>query len=224
MPAAQAAGTTQVSGPIGSQVLTLGDHGQAVRVLQGDLSQFGYFDGRVTGAFDSATQSALEAFQRARGLSADGILDQATFDALLQEGGWSAPWTASSASGPQPVPTTSVSASAPQVQASQETINMTATAYGPTLQDNYPYGPVDYFGKPLKAGDVAVDPRIIPLGAKLYVSGYSSPFLPSGGFYAVARDTGGAIKGDRIDIFINGSESQVNSFGIQHVKVTVLSK
>ena len=101
-------------------------------------------------------------------------------------------------------------------------LRLTATAYGPSLQDNYPYGPTDAFGKPLVAGDVAVDPRVIPLGTRLYVTGYHTPYLPSGGFYAVARDTGGAIKGSRIDLFINGSRAEVSSFGVQHVKVTVL--
>ncbi|EQD34508.1 3D domain protein, partial [mine drainage metagenome] len=82
-----------------------------------------------------------------------------------------------------------------------QTITMVATAYGPSAADNYPYGATDYFGKPLVAGDVAVDPSVIPLGTRLYITGYSSPYLPAGGFYAVARDTGGAIQGKRVDIY-----------------------
>jgi 3D (Asp-Asp-Asp) domain-containing protein len=101
-------------------------------------------------------------------------------------------------------------------------LHMTATAYGPSLQDNYPYGPVDAFGKPLVPGDVAVDPSVIPLNTHLYVTGYRSPYLPKGGEMAVARDTGGAIKGHRIDIFIDGNPQQVSSFGIQGVTVYVL--
>lgn len=112
-------------------------------------------------------------------------------------------------------------AAAAAVQGGQ-TIQMVATAYGPSPKDNYPYGATDYFGKPLVAGDVAVDPSVIPLGTHLYVSGYSSPYLPAGGFYAVAEDTGGAINGNRIDIFINLPDSQVSTFGIQHVTVTVV--
>ena len=40
---------------------------------------------------------------------------------------------------------------------------------------------------------IAVDPRVIPLGSKVYVEGYG---------YAVAGDTGGAIKGNKIDLFM----------------------
>ena len=39
---------------------------------------------------------------------------------------------------------------------------------------------------------IAVDPSVIPLGTKVYVEGYG---------YAVAADTGGAIKGNKIDVF-----------------------
>ncbi len=102
------------------------------------------------------------------------------------------------------------------------TLHLTATAYGPSTQDNYPYDAVDYFGRPLVAGDVAVDPRIIPLGTLLWVTGYSSPILPAAGFFARAVDTGDAIQGNRIDIFIDASEHQVSNFGIQDVTAFVL--
>ena len=105
-----------------------------------------------------------------------------------------------------------------------ETLSLVATAYGPSLKDNYPYGAVDYYGNALKPGDVAVDPRVIPLGTRLYVTGYHSSLLPAGGFYAVAVDTGGAIKGNRIDLYINAPDSRVLTFGIQNVKVTILDR
>jgi 3D (Asp-Asp-Asp) domain-containing protein len=106
--------------------------------------------------------------------------------------------------------------------AAGHTMTFEATAYAPTTQDNYPYGPTDYFGRPLTAGDIAVDPSVIPLRTCVWVTGYSSPLLPVGGFVAQADDEGNAIQGRHIDIFMNTSEAMVNNFGIQTVKVTEL--
>jgi 3D (Asp-Asp-Asp) domain-containing protein len=83
-------------------------------------------------------------------------------------------------------------------------------------------GNLDYFGNQLKLGTVAVDPKVIPLGSKLYITGYNFDGLPIGGMYAVAVDCGGAIKGNRIDIYIPGSQDRVQQFGIQNVKVQVI--
>jgi uncharacterized protein YabE (DUF348 family) len=59
---------------------------------------------------------------------------------------------------------------------------------------------------------IAVDPSIIPLGTKVYVDGYG---------YAVAADTGGAIKGYRIDLFMP-SEVDCYRWGRKKVKITIL--
>lgn len=59
---------------------------------------------------------------------------------------------------------------------------------------------------------VAVDPRVIPLGTKLYVEGYG---------YAIAEDTGGAIKGNKIDLFFN-SCSEAYNWGVRWVNVYVV--
>ncbi|MCI1944913.1 3D domain-containing protein [Clostridium luticellarii] len=59
---------------------------------------------------------------------------------------------------------------------------------------------------------IAVDPRVIPLGTKLYVEGYG---------YAIAEDTGGAIKGNRVDLFFN-SGSEANNWGVKWVNVYVI--
>lgn len=59
---------------------------------------------------------------------------------------------------------------------------------------------------------IAVDPSVIPLGTKVWVEGYG---------YAVAADTGGAIKGNRIDLFIP-NEGQASSFGRKKVKIRIL--
>lgn len=97
-----------------------------------------------------------------------------------------------------------------------------ATAYSASAEENGKWGPVDYFGNPLKLGTIAVDPKVIPFGTKLYITGYNHKGLPVGGMYGTASDTGGAIKGNRIDIFIPGNRAEVATFGFQNVKVYIL--
>ncbi|MEV5027567.1 3D domain-containing protein [Paenibacillus sp. LPE1-1-1.1] len=97
-----------------------------------------------------------------------------------------------------------------------------ATAYTAAASENGKWGAVDYFGDKLKVGTIAVDPKIIPLGTKLYVTGYDYNGLPQGGMVATATDIGGSIKGKRIDIFVPGVTSQARSFGFQNVKVFIL--
>ncbi|MGD2199827.1 LysM peptidoglycan-binding domain-containing protein [Lysinibacillus fusiformis] len=59
---------------------------------------------------------------------------------------------------------------------------------------------------------ISVDPAVIPLGSKVYVEGYGE---------AIAGDTGGAIKGKRIDVFFP-SQQDANNFGVKQLKVTIL--
>ena len=68
-------------------------------------------------------------------------------------------------------------------------------------------------GMAAAVGRVAVDPRVIPLGTRLYIEGYG---------YAVAADTGGAIKGNRIDLFFETYDEAI-SFGRRKVTVYVLA-
>lgn len=101
-------------------------------------------------------------------------------------------------------------------------LSATATGYSSSPSENGGYGGTDYFGNPLKVGTIAVDPSVIPLGSKVYVTGYSFLGLPKGGMICRATDIGGAIKKKRIDIFIPGSPKHVDQFGLQNVKVYVL--
>jgi len=85
-------------------------------------------------------------------------------------------------------------------------LSMKATAYTAT-------GNRTASGMMARVGVVAVDPRVIPLGSKLYIEGYG---------YAIAGDTGGAIKNNRIDLFFNTERECVN-YGVKNnVKVYVL--
>ena len=100
-------------------------------------------------------------------------------------------------------------------------LDIVASAYGPGNVMSK-YGGLMYTGTKVRQGVIAVDPKVIPLGSKVYITGYNTPLLPAGGFVATAEDTGGAIKGNRIDIFLNGTQEQLLNFGMQNVKVYVL--
>lgn len=99
----------------------------------------------------------------------------------------------------------------------EKTLQVKASAYSSASSENGGWGAVDYFGNPLKLGTIAVDPNVIPLGTKVLVTGHSHDGLPKDAFLATATDIGGAIKGNRIDIFIPGSQSFVANFGYQYV-------
>ncbi|WP_435990685.1 3D domain-containing protein [Rossellomorea sp. LjRoot5] len=61
---------------------------------------------------------------------------------------------------------------------------------------------------------IAVDPNVIPLGSKVYIEGYG---------YARAEDTGGAIKGNRIDIYME-KEKDALQYGVRNVKVKIIEE
>ncbi len=98
-------------------------------------------------------------------------------------------------------------------------IEMVATAYDATFAStgkhpDHPYYGITRSGLKVRPGIVAVDPKVIPLGTYLYVEGYGD---------ALAADTGGAIKGNRIDLYFE-SPKDVAKYGKKKVKVYVLDK
>ncbi|WP_195946503.1 SH3 domain-containing protein [Paraclostridium bifermentans] len=64
-----------------------------------------------------------------------------------------------------------------------------------------------------KWGTIAVDPSVIPYGTKVYIPKFDMVFT--------AEDCGGAIKGNKIDIFMN-SESECTTFGRQNIEIQIL--
>lgn len=97
-------------------------------------------------------------------------------------------------------------------------ITCTATAYDASYESNGPWGPITATGKSLKSGMVAVDPRVIPLGTKLYIEAPDGSWVYG---YSVAEDTGGAIKGNKVDLFFPSSYS-VRQFGRRTANVYIL--
>ena len=90
-----------------------------------------------------------------------------------------------------------------------KTISAKVTAYTP-----YDAGCTGITATGTKAGygTVAVDPRVIPLGSKVYIPGYGT---------AIAADTGGAIKGNRVDVCYS-SKSEAYGWGVRNATVYVL--
>jgi len=100
----------------------------------------------------------------------------------------------------QPVITDEMVAAAPQIY--------TATAYslrGRTAS-----------GRPVSRGLIAADPAVLPLGSKVRLEAGSFS-----GEYLVA-DTGGAVRGRRIDIWTPSTREALR-FGRRLIKLTVLS-
>jgi 3D (Asp-Asp-Asp) domain-containing protein len=94
---------------------------------------------------------------------------------------------------------------------SGEEMYVTATAYSP--EESYHITAAGYnIRKHPNMKLIAVDPRVIPLGSKVWVEGYG---------IAVAGDTGGAIKGHKIDVLVP-TTSKALQWGRRTVKIIVL--
>jgi 3D (Asp-Asp-Asp) domain-containing protein len=98
----------------------------------------------------------------------------------------------------------------------QQVLNISATAYAPGAHDNDQWGDKTFTGTQVRPGIIAVDPHVIPLGSRVYIE------YPDGhGEYVTAEDTGGAIKGNRIDI-AKQTVHEAENFGIQNVRLYVV--
>lgn len=94
----------------------------------------------------------------------------------------------------------------------------TATAYDGSYQTLGYYNPRTALGKVPTVGTVAVDPRVIPLGKKLFIETTDGSYVYGESF---AGDTGGAIKGNRVDLFM-ASRAEALQFGRRQVRVYIL--
>lgn len=97
-------------------------------------------------------------------------------------------------------------------------LSMKSTAYtaGPESTGKRPGDPgygITASGMKAQRGVVAVDTKVIPFGTKLYIQGYG---------YAIAGDTGGAIKGNKIDVFVDSYNEAIN-WGVRNVDVYILN-
>ncbi len=104
----------------------------------------------------------------------------------------------------------SPSSIAPSAPGSSSTVyTMTATSYS---DPGYTSSNKLTHRDPNGYSTIAVDPTIIPLGTKVYVSGYG---------YAIAEDTGSAIIGNIIDVYLP-TDAEASAWGRRTVTVTIL--
>ena len=92
----------------------------------------------------------------------------------------------------------------------KKTLSMEATAYSGGTLTAMGLKPVR---DPGGISTIAVDPSVIPLGSKVYIPGYG---------YAIASDTGGVIKGNIIDLYMN-SHDECISWGRRQVTLHIVA-
>ena len=92
-----------------------------------------------------------------------------------------------------------------------EYIIMVATAYTRSREEGT-YDGITRSGVEVSRGIVATDPDVIPMGTKIYIEGYG---------YAECLDTGGDIRHNRIDLYMETKE-EAFEWGRKEVKVYIL--
>ncbi len=93
-----------------------------------------------------------------------------------------------------------------------------ATAYDASPADNGIWAGMTSTGMPLVYGVIAVDPKVIPYGTKMYIESVDGQYVYG---YAIAGDCGGAIKGKKVDLFFP-NRSTCYQFGRRDVNIYFL--
>lgn len=177
--------------------MKVGKIGKDVVTLQTKLTEAGLYSEAPDGIFGQKTENAVKSFEQDHNLKVDGVADKVVFELLKMAN-----------------PKISDNN---EVQVQGRVLDIVATAYAPGAHDNGKWGNKTHLGTQVRPGVIAVDPKVIPLGTRVYVE-----FADGRGINAVAEDTGGAIKGNRIDIAM-WTVAEAYDFGKQKVKVHILN-
>lgn len=173
-------------------IIKPGMHGPGVENVQQLLIERGFLEGEADGWCGAATVAAIRDFQYSVGLAADGICGLATYSALENS--------------QYATEDKEWEKSVEEFPKFRRTILVEATAYSADTDNLTASGTV------VRRGIIAVDPAVIPLGTRVYIPDYGE---------AVAEDTGGAIKGNRIDIAFDTYEEAIN-FGRQSLQIYII--
>ena len=98
-----------------------------------------------------------------------------------------------------------------QLAKAKRVFTVRSTAYTSDPRENGGWN-ITAIGTKIRRGVIAVDPRVIPLRTRVYVEGYG---------FATAEDTGGAIKGNKIDVVMD-TNAQSRNWGVRNVKIYIL--
>ncbi|MCI1859348.1 MAG: peptidoglycan-binding protein [Sporolactobacillus sp.] len=208
-------------------LLSAGSKGEAVKYLQDYLKRFGYYPGKIDGLYGPLTRRAVLAVQKETSIRTDGIAGPETWRGIAKldegkrvENKRKSVRARRQSTAPVPKARAAVSAPRPHSVAAPKKANTAVrefyvsstayTAYCSGCSGTTATG-INLKQRP-NAKVVAVDPSVIPLGTKLHVEGYG---------YAVAGDTGGAIKGRKIDVFFKDNGTALK-WGRRTVKVRIL--
>ncbi|MBQ7453985.1 MAG: peptidoglycan-binding protein [Selenomonadaceae bacterium] len=173
-------------------IIKLGTKGDGVVHLQKKLTKLGFYNGKAHGTCDKETVNALKKFQSSRGMKPDGICGRKTYSALDEM--------------PLNLNDYEFSTQPPDFS---KIIRVEATAYSSAQPGLSAYTAT---GEICRKGVIAVDPKIIPLGTKVFIPGYG---------YAVAADTGGAIRGHKIDVAFD-TVAECYKFGRKHIDIYII--
>lgn len=155
-----------------------------IKHLQQLLANTGFYPGSMTGVLDVSTKEAITLAQKTWKLKQTGKYDQKLIGVLTEE-------------------------AKIEPKNYRKKLVMKATAY--TSQDPG-CGNLTKREHLLRKGLVAVDPKVVPLGTRLYIEGYG---------YAIADDIGSAIKGATIDLAYE-TRNEAFRFGRKTITVFVL--
>lgn len=185
-PAAHSAPAAAPAVPVASseELIKLGMRGDKVVVLQKLLAEQGLYAGEIDGIFGNATQTAVRDFQLLNGLPGDGVAGKTTMQYLQR--------------------------SISEPGRYSRSLIMSASGYSAYDTGN---SSRTCNGNLVRKGLAAVDPAVIPLGTRLYISGYG---------YAIADDIGGSIKGNEIDLAFD-THNEALQFGRQKVTVYIVN-
>lgn len=167
------------------------------------------FEGAKTGKIAASEKTAVPALENRENET------KSTISSSNNDASWESAPEATAPLAKNDVPKASVTEETPSSTTNSETkeLIMEATAYTASCEG---CSGITSTGINLKenpdAKVISVDPSVIPLGSRVYVEGYGE---------AIAGDTGGGIKGNRIDVFIPSKQDAIN-YGVKQLKVTIL--